>query len=174
MCKKIRFVSNNWSINNRKRSSCMWEGNNCVVRVKVIKVFGWTWCFLGVFFSFFKWWRAWAAPCKRSGCSSLGQLINNSCIAAGLQFEVSCPQFMASFITAVCGENVVFFGVLGSEYLSSEGVRASLLPLSCRTSQTTTNYFSFLPQTSSDVTGAGFLSWNLGHLVPTTPPWKRG
>lgn len=36
------------------------------------------------------------------------QLIKNSCIAAGLQFEVSCPQFMASFITAIRGENVVF------------------------------------------------------------------
>lgn len=49
------------------------------------------------------------APWKRSGCSSLGQLIKNSCIAAGLQFEVSCPQFMASFVTAVCGANVVFW-----------------------------------------------------------------
>lgn len=57
------------------------------------------------------------------------QLIKTRCVAAAaaLQFEVSCPQFMASFITAVCGENVAFYfffyffcgAVLGSKYLSS-------------------------------------------------------
>lgn len=107
------------------------------------------------------------------------QLIKTRCVAAALQFEVSCPQFMVSFITAVCGENVVFFFFFFFLWGGPGEQISQLSPAVPPLNKPNYNkpllfFFFFLPQTSSDVTGAGFLSWNLGHFWYRLPVLGNG
>lgn len=123
MCKKIRFVSNNWSVNNRKRSSCMWEGNNGVVRVQVIKVFRWTWSFL-VFFPVLNDGGPERLHVKGQAVSGLG---------AANKKELRCCWFAVWIVLSTV------YGLFHNGCLWGKcwGFLGSFQPFSCTTSQTT-------------------------------------